>query len=66
MVLVWIKTLLYILQVVIWSELFDIFKFLDTDEVILTNDSIKNEEHKLSRPRQTGVGIMGNLVLVNS
>lgn len=50
--LVWIKTLLY--------------KLLDTDEVVLINDLIKNKEDKLSQPSQTGVGIMGNLVLVNA
>ena len=46
--LVWIKTLLYKLQIVIRSELFDIYKLLDTDEVILINDLIKNKEDKLS------------------
>ena len=64
--LVWIKSLLYKLQIVIRSELFDIYKLLDTDEVILINDLIKNKEDKLSQPSQTGVGIMGNLVLVNA
>ncbi len=64
MVLVWIKTLLNKLLIVIRSELFDIYKLLYTDEVILINDLIKNEEDKLSQPSQTRVGIMGNLVLV--
>ena len=64
MVLVWIKTLLNKLLIVIRSELFDIYKLLYTDEVILINDLIKIEEDKLSQPSQTRVGIMGNLVLV--
>ena len=38
----------------------------DTFEVILTNDSLKNDKDKLSQPYQTAVDVMGDLIIADA
>ncbi len=38
----------------------------ETFEIITTNDSLENEEDKLSQPYQTAIDIMGNLIIADA